>query len=406
MRKNLLLVAAVLVCVGAVGALGYLLLTQGPLAEARHKAQEAPSMEAMARRFHTGEPPCLRYQADAEVPEAELVRVASVFAELGLSVDQTADLMGAFLRWGVDREAGLHARSEEDEWTEVFTEHMPLTGRIVFWWKQEQFRQMIATGYEKHYAEGAAALEKLTPAQQERVHALWKAHPGALHVSNLLKVLYELRRSQTQAGLEVLARALKEHVHQGAPVPESLDALTGLAHEALRDAWGNDFAYDPEIPGGVRLFSFGSDGIPGGEGEDADLVQDVVLDPEAVEAAQPEADTSAASTCVPVPSDQVVSRAEYDGTLERLDQVAPTARIVPAFEDGKATGFKLFAIQPGSAFARIGLCDGDVVKTVAGLPLTSPENALEVYSRLKGARAVPIQLRRQGADYTFQLRIQ
>jgi hypothetical protein len=404
MRKNLLLVATVLVCVGAVGVLGTLLL-QGPLSKAQ-RPQQTPSMEAMAQRYHPGAGPCVRYHAPGSVSEEELARVSDAFSEHGLSSRQVADLAGAFLRWGVEREASVHALPEEEEWAQALSEGRPLTERIVFWWKKDQLRKALTLPQEKYFAEGAAALEQLTPAQREQVRAVWESHPEALVISNLLQVLHALRSREAEAGLEVLARAIEEHVRQGAPVPESLDALTGLAPEALRDPWGNDFAYDPEIPGGVRLFSFGSDGIAGGEGQHADLVRDVVLDPEAAEAAPHEADTSAASTCAPVPSDSVVSRAEYDGALENLDTVAPTARIVPAFQDGKATGFKLFAIQPGSAFARIGLCDGDVVKTVAGLPLTSPENALEVYSRLKGARAVPIQLRRQGADYTFQLRIQ
>ncbi len=404
MRKNLLVLAAVLACVGTVVALG-ILLRQGPLSEVQ-RPQQTPSREAMAQRYHTGAAPCLRYHAEGSVSEEQLTRVSEAFFEHGLSSRQVADLAGAFLRWEVDREAALHTLPEEEEWVQALSEGMSLTERAVFWWKKDQLRKALTAPQEKAFAEGAAALEQLTPSQREQVRALWEEQPGALVISNLRQVLHGLRSLESAAGLEVLARAIEAHVRQGAPAPESLDALTGLAPEALRDAWGNAFAYDPEIPGGVRLFSFGSDGAPGGEGQDADLVRDVVLDPEAVKAAQPEGDTVAASACAPVPSDLVVSRAEYDGTLENVDQVAPTARIVPAFEAGQVTGFKLFAIQPGSAYARIGLCNGDVVKTVAGLPLTSPENALEVYSRLKGARAVPIQVRRQGADYTFQLRIQ
>ncbi len=297
MRKNLLILAAVLACVGTVGALG-LLLVQGPLSEVQ-RPRETPSMEAMARRYHTGAPPCLRYHERGSVPEEELTRVSGTLAELGLSSKQVGDLLGAFLRWGVEREAALHSLPEEEEWVQALSERMPLTERAVFWWKKDQLRKALALPHEKYFAEGAAALEQLTSEQQTQVRALWEAHPGTLEVSNLLQVLHALRYREAEAGLEVLARAIEEHVRKGEPVPESLEVLTGLAPEALRDAWGNDFAYDPEIPGGVRLFSFGSDGSPGGEGPDADLVLDVVLDPAAVEAAQPEGGTAATDTHIP-----------------------------------------------------------------------------------------------------------
>jgi hypothetical protein len=284
MRKNLLILAAVLACVGTVVALGALLV-QGPLSEV-HGPRQSPSSEAMARRYHVGEPPCLRYQEEGGVPEEKLTRAAEALWESGFSAQQVSeDLWGIFLRWQVDREAAIHARPEAEEWIEALTEHMPLSGRIAFWWKQERFRKALTVNQDKYLAEGTVALEQLPPAQRQRLRALWEAHPEALVPSNLIEVFHVLRYRETEARLEVLARAIEEHVRQGEPAPTSLDALTGLAPEALRDAWGNDFAYDPEIPGGVRLFSYGGDKTPGGEGPDADIVRDVILDPGAVETA-------------------------------------------------------------------------------------------------------------------------
>ena len=43
-----------------------------------------------------------------------------------------------------------------------------------------------------------------------------------------------------------------------------------------------------------------------------------------------------------------VPRAEIDKTLSNLNDVAMQARIVPAFKDGVAQGFKLFSIRPDS----------------------------------------------------------
>ena len=78
-------------------------------------------------------------------------------------------------------------------------------------------------------------------------------------------------------------------------------------------------------------------------------------------------------------------------------------RVVPAFVAGKPEGFKLFAIREGTGFARIGLCNGDVVHSVDGLDLKSPERALEVYSHVKEASHLEIALTRRGAPLTLTL---
>jgi type II secretory pathway pseudopilin PulG len=64
--------------------------------------------------------------------------------------------------------------------------------------------------------------------------------------------------------------------------PDSLDVLveTGSnerqligSRDALRDPWGRQYLYEPPSPEHAepRVFSYGRDGEPGGEGEDADL---------------------------------------------------------------------------------------------------------------------------------------
>ncbi len=78
-----------------------------------------------------------------------------------------------------------------------------------------------------------------------------------------------------------------------------------------------------------------------------------------------------------------VPRAEIDNTLSNLNSLAMKARIVPAFKDGKATGFKLFSIRPDSLYSKIGIRNGDVISRINGYELNSPEKALEIYTKLK-----------------------
>lgn len=92
-----------------------------------------------------------------------------------------------------------------------------------------------------------------------------------------------------------------------------------------------------------------------------------------------------------------VPRSELEAALTHLDQIANDVRIFPAFRDGQPEGFKLFAIRPGSLFARIGMVNGDVVRRINGLAISTPENALEAYTRLRDANQVEIELERDGS---------
>lgn len=92
-----------------------------------------------------------------------------------------------------------------------------------------------------------------------------------------------------------------------------------------------------------------------------------------------------------------VPRAEIDKTLGNLNDVAMQARIVPAFKDGVAHGFKLFSIRPDSIYTKIGIQNGDVIKRINGYDLNSPEKALEIYSKLKEANRVDIEIERNGS---------
>jgi general secretion pathway protein C len=92
-----------------------------------------------------------------------------------------------------------------------------------------------------------------------------------------------------------------------------------------------------------------------------------------------------------------VPRPEIDRTLSNLNDVAMQARIVPAFKDGVAQGFKLFSIRPDSIYAKIGVQNGDVIRRINGYDLNSPEKALEVYSKLKESSRIDIEIERNGS---------
>jgi general secretion pathway protein C len=92
-----------------------------------------------------------------------------------------------------------------------------------------------------------------------------------------------------------------------------------------------------------------------------------------------------------------IDRTAVDCWLSNTQDLAMSARIVPAFHDGANTGFKLFAVKPGSIFSHLMIQNGDELRTINGIDLSSPEKALEVYVRLRAADSFEVALVRKSA---------
>src|SRR5690606_8464839 len=90
-----------------------------------------------------------------------------------------------------------------------------------------------------------------------------------------------------------------------------------------------------------------------------------------------------------------IDKKVVDKVLENPMSVARGARIVPSIKNGKANGFKLYAIRPSSVYAKIGLMNGDTIHSINGFDLTSPDKALEVYTKVREATSLSVTATRR-----------
>lgn len=97
-----------------------------------------------------------------------------------------------------------------------------------------------------------------------------------------------------------------------------------------------------------------------------------------------------------------ISRPAMNKILGNTTLLARSARIVPSFKAGKAAGFKLFAIRPGSLYAQLGFKNGDVVHRINDVTIDTPDRALEAYTRLRKARKFQIHIARRGRPMTLK----
>jgi general secretion pathway protein C len=100
-----------------------------------------------------------------------------------------------------------------------------------------------------------------------------------------------------------------------------------------------------------------------------------------------------------------IERGLVDKILADPSVVARQARIVPSIKDGKANGFKMYAIRPNSVFAKIGLQNGDTIQSINGFDMSSPDKALEVYTKVRSASNLSISILRRGQPVSMDYSI-
>lgn len=102
-------------------------------------------------------------------------------------------------------------------------------------------------------------------------------------------------------------------------------------------------------------------------------------------------------------------RVSRDLILENFANVgslSSQATVTPYFVQGQQQGFRLSHIRAAGLLQQIGLQEGDVLQTVNGLNLYTPQEALQAYQQLQTESTVRINILRNNrpATLTYELR--
>ncbi len=103
--------------------------------------------------------------------------------------------------------------------------------------------------------------------------------------------------------------------------------------------------------------------------------------------------------------DFVIDEADVDKGLENLPLLLTQARAVPYFKDGRAIGLRLFAIKTGSLYEKVGLRNGDILKSINGNSLGDISQAIKLFEKLKEEKSITLLLERTKKDREFRYTI-
>ncbi len=102
----------------------------------------------------------------------------------------------------------------------------------------------------------------------------------------------------------------------------------------------------------------------------------------------------------------VVPRTVIEAMLADPASLAQQARLMQSVQDGVARGYKIYGIRPESLPRALGFKNGDLLKSVNGLPLTSMDQSMAAYAKLRRSDRLVLEIERKGAPLTKEITIQ
>lgn len=107
-----------------------------------------------------------------------------------------------------------------------------------------------------------------------------------------------------------------------------------------------------------------------------------------------------------------VGRGEYlldhkavQSALDKPHQMITDAKLIPNISGGKQEGFLLQDIKKNGIYDSLGMQNGDVLLKINDFSISNPENALQVFTALRGMDRVQLDLIRSGNKMTMTYQI-
>ncbi len=99
--------------------------------------------------------------------------------------------------------------------------------------------------------------------------------------------------------------------------------------------------------------------------------------------------------------DFAIDQSVINEAFTNMGSLMRGARIVPELERGQIVGFKVLKIKKKSLYDQIGLKDGDVIHRLNSVEIRGPEDALRLFTEMRTAKNISIDISRGGQRQTL-----
>ncbi len=93
-----------------------------------------------------------------------------------------------------------------------------------------------------------------------------------------------------------------------------------------------------------------------------------------------------------------IQRAILDRVVDRHATIWRQVRIRSEAQNGHIVGIRFLDVWPASLLGALGIEDGDILRSINGVGITSPEDALHGYAAFRAADSLRVRLQRGGKD--------
>jgi general secretion pathway protein C len=100
-----------------------------------------------------------------------------------------------------------------------------------------------------------------------------------------------------------------------------------------------------------------------------------------------------------------ISKEFVTQSVNDLPKILTTVRIRPFIQDGKPQGFKISNLKEGSMLKTMGFQNDDVIKSVNGQDIRSPEDVMKLYNALKDSSFFSISVLRNNQLKTLNYKV-
>ena len=97
---------------------------------------------------------------------------------------------------------------------------------------------------------------------------------------------------------------------------------------------------------------------------------------------------------------------QIESALNNLDQLMDQAQIRPYIEEGRPSGISITGIKPNTVFRKMRLRNGDIITGVNGSSIETVEDAMKIFSDLRSASELQVEIKRRGQKRILNYKIE